>query len=69
MTGFIIANPDWPGQLGLRQHAEEAMVGVPDRSLGQWFERFAPVTPAGKFKQADIWIARGREQEGAGADP
>lgn len=64
LTGFIIANPDWPGQLGLRQHAEEAMVGVPDHSLDQWFERFAPVTPAGKFKQADIWIAQGREQEG-----
>jgi len=63
-TGFITANPDWPGQLTLRQHAEEAMVGVSDRSLGQWFDRFAPVTPAGKFKQADIWIAQGREEDG-----
>ncbi len=64
VTDFIAANPDWPGQMALRQHAEEAMAGVSDRSLGQWFDRFAPVTPAGKFKQADIWIAQGREQEG-----
>jgi len=63
-TDFIAANPDWPGQLALRQHAEEAMAGVSDQTLGQWFERFAPVTPPGKFKQADIWMARGREQEG-----
>ncbi|MGO8919093.1 MAG: lytic transglycosylase domain-containing protein [Stellaceae bacterium] len=61
---FITANPDWPSQLALRQHAEEAMVGVSDHSLEQWFDRFAPVTPAGKFRQADIWIAEGREQDG-----
>ena len=61
---FLTANPDWPGQRALRQHAEESMVGVSDRTLVQWFERFPPVTPAGKFKQADLWIAAGREQEG-----
>ncbi len=63
-TDFITANPDWPGQMAMRQHAEEAMAGVSDRTLGQWFDRFAPVTPAGKFKQADIWIAEGRVQQG-----
>jgi soluble lytic murein transglycosylase len=59
---FLNKNPDWPGQLALRQHAEEAMVGVSDRTLAEWFERFPPVTPAGKFKQADIWMAQGRPQ-------
>jgi soluble lytic murein transglycosylase len=61
---FITANPEWPAQLSLRQHAEEAMLGVPERTLGEWFDRYPPVTPAGKFKQADIWIAQGRQQEG-----
>lgn len=64
ITSFIIANPDWPGQLTLRQRAEEAMVGVPDKTLAQWFERFPPVTAAGKLRQAEIWMAAGREQAG-----
>jgi len=61
---FLNANPDWPGQTALRQHAEESMGGVPEKTLAAWFECFPPVTPAGKFKQADLWIAAGREQEG-----
>ncbi len=64
ITEFIAANPDWPGRLALRQHAEEAMLGVADKTLLDWFERFPPVTPAGKFKQADIWIKYGREAQG-----
>jgi soluble lytic murein transglycosylase len=63
-AGFVTANSDWPGQLALRQHAEESMAGVSDRTLVDWFERFPPVTPAGKFKQADLWIAAGRQQDG-----
>ena len=62
-TDFVTGNPDWPGLLALRQHAEEAMVGVSDQKLAQWFDRYPPVTPAGKFKQADIWMAEGRQQE------
>lgn len=63
-TDFITQNPDWPGQLAMRAHAEEAMVGVSDQKLAQWFDRFPPVTPAGKFKLGDILIAEGHEQEG-----
>jgi soluble lytic murein transglycosylase len=63
-TDFITQNPDWPSQLALRQHAEEAMVGVSDQKLAQWFDRFPPVTPAGKFKLGDILIAEGHELEG-----
>src|SRR5215472_5848939 len=61
---FLTANPDWPNQTALRQHAEESMAGAPEKTLAAWFERFPPVTPAGKFKQADLWIAAGREQDG-----
>lgn len=63
-TDFVTANPDWPGLLNLRRNAEEAMVGVSDQTLAQWFQRSPPVTPAGKFKLADILIAEGHEQEG-----
>ena len=63
-TDFITQNPGWPGQHKLRQHAEEAMVGVSDQKLEQWFDRFPPVTAAGKFKEGDIWIAEGRVPEG-----
>src|SRR5262249_4829147 len=55
---------DWPSLMVLRQHAEEAMAGVADKTLDEWFERFPPVTSAGKLKQAQIWIDTGRVEEG-----
>jgi soluble lytic murein transglycosylase len=61
---FLAKNPDWPGLLTLRQNAEQTMVGVSDRMLADYFSRFPPVTPAGKFKLGEIAIAAGREQEG-----
>ena len=64
IVDFIAANPDWPGQLALRQRAEEAMLGVSDKALADWFARSPPVTPAGKLKQADLWIAGGRVEQG-----
>jgi soluble lytic murein transglycosylase len=64
ITDFITANPDWPSLMVLRQHAEEAMSGVPDKTLDEWFDRFPPVTSAGKLKQAQIWIDSGRAEEG-----
>jgi soluble lytic murein transglycosylase len=64
ITDFITANPEWPSLLVLRQHAEEAVGGVPDKVVDEWFERFPPVTSAGKLKQAQIWMDSGREQVG-----
>jgi soluble lytic murein transglycosylase len=61
---FLTKNPDWPGLLALRQNAEQTMPGMSDRSLAEYFERFPPVTPAGKLKLADIAMAAGHEQEG-----
>jgi soluble lytic murein transglycosylase len=62
-TAFITAHPDWPGQRTLRQNAEEAMTGVSDATLATWFQRFPPVTAAGKFKEADILMSEGHEQQ------
>jgi len=64
ISGFIAANPDWPSGQILRQHAEESTVGVPDKTLSDWYDRFPPVTAAGKLRQAQIWIDAGRVDDG-----
>jgi soluble lytic murein transglycosylase len=64
ITGFVAANPDWPSGLLLRQHADESTVGVPDNAVSEWYDRFPPVTAAGKLRQAQIWINAGREDDG-----
>jgi soluble lytic murein transglycosylase len=63
ITHFIVTHPNWPGQVALEQAAESAMNGVPDSVLAAWFARHPPVTPAGKLRQADIWMAEGRDKE------
>jgi soluble lytic murein transglycosylase len=57
---FITQNPDWPGQVSLRQRAEEAIAGVSDATLKEWFQRFKPVTAYGKLRQADWMMAAGQ---------
>ena len=52
ITGFVAANPDWPSGPVLRQHADESTVGVPDNAVSEWYDRFPPVTAAGKLRQA-----------------
>jgi soluble lytic murein transglycosylase len=64
ISEFIAANPDWPSGLILRQHADEATVGVPDKTVSDWYDRFPPVTAAGKLRQAQIWINAGRDDDG-----
>jgi soluble lytic murein transglycosylase len=64
VADFIAENPDWPGQLILRQRAEETLLGASDKTLSDWFERYPPVTATGKIKEAEIWINEGRNEEG-----
>jgi soluble lytic murein transglycosylase len=61
---FLVKNPDWPGALTLRQHAEESMAGISDGTLAEFFQRFPPVTPAGKLKLADLELSAGRQGDG-----
>ncbi|MGH6968037.1 MAG: lytic transglycosylase domain-containing protein [Stellaceae bacterium] len=63
ITRFITAHPDWPGQVALEESAEEAMNGVPDGTLADWFAKHPPITVAGKLRQADLWMAVGRGDE------
>ena len=37
IVAFLDNNPDWPGQLALRQRAEDAIAGVSDDALQRWF--------------------------------
>ena len=43
--------------------------GVSDAHLGQWFDRFAPVTPAGKLQAGRHLDRRGSGAAGRGAHP
>jgi soluble lytic murein transglycosylase len=61
---FIEQNPDWPGQLSLRQRAEEAIASAPDGVAQAWLKKFPPVTPYGKFRQADLLIQSGHREAG-----
>ncbi len=61
IADFISQNPDWPGQLTLRQRAEEAIVGASDATVRDWFQRFNPVTPYGKLRQAELLLAGGQQ--------
>jgi soluble lytic murein transglycosylase len=64
VTEFIDQNPDWPSQLALRQRAEEAISGAPDATARAWLQKFPPVTPYGKFRQADLLIQSGQREAG-----
>ena len=36
-----------PGQVALRQRAEESLLGVPDSALREYFQKYRPVDSAG----------------------
>jgi soluble lytic murein transglycosylase len=57
IADFITRNPDWPGQTTLRQRAEEAIGGASDATVRAWFQRFRPVTPYGKLREAELLLA------------
>jgi soluble lytic murein transglycosylase len=61
---FIANNPDWPGQISLRQRAEEASGGASDGTVREWFKRFPPVTPYGRLRQAELLMASGQQAAG-----
>ena len=63
IAAFIAAHPDWPGQMQLRQRAEESLAGVPDETVAAWFAAHPPVTQVGKLRQADLWLAHGRSAD------
>jgi len=66
VTAFILANPDWPGQVRLRRRAEEAMgPDVANDKLLAWFDRMPAVSPDGAFHHARVLEAAGRLEDAA----
>jgi soluble lytic murein transglycosylase len=63
IAAFIDAHPDWPAQRLLRQHAEESIGTATDGQLAAWFGVHPPVLPTARLRQAQIWIAAGRQDE------
>ncbi len=59
LAAFIEQNPDWPQQAVLRQRAEEAISGVPDATLRDWFKKYKPTLPFAQLRDADIMAAGG----------
>jgi soluble lytic murein transglycosylase len=64
LKDFIEANPDWPSQILLRTHAEEALEDQSDAVAADWFARHQPVTWQAKVRRAQFAIAAGHEAEG-----
>ena len=58
---FLLAHPGWPGETGRRAAAETRLDGTADPALvNRYFERFPPVTAAGRVRQAEALAAFGR---------
>jgi soluble lytic murein transglycosylase len=63
ITSFIDTHPDWPAQKQLLQHAEEAIESATDSQATAWFSAHPPVLPAARLRQAQIWMAAGRQDD------
>jgi soluble lytic murein transglycosylase len=61
IADFITRNPEWPGQLTLRQRAEETIGSASESTVREWFLRFRPVTPYGKLREAELSMASGQQ--------
>jgi soluble lytic murein transglycosylase len=56
---FLTQNPNWPGEMQLRQRADDVAASASDAVVQAWYDRFPPITPFGKLRQAELWLARG----------
>jgi soluble lytic murein transglycosylase len=67
ISAFIDANPDWPHQKALGQHAEEALQFESDDTAAAWFKRHPPTSAVGKGRDAEIMLNRGDTTRGLAA--
>ncbi|NOG73187.1 lytic transglycosylase domain-containing protein [Roseicella sp. DB1501] len=64
VVGFVLANPDWPGQDMLGRRAEELLAADPDDELAaQWFAARAPRSLDAYQRLADALGRAGRPDE------
>lgn len=62
IVAFHDQNPEWPGLGTLRVRAEDAIAGLSDAELRAWFERYPPVTPFARLRQADLLLGDGKRE-------
>ena len=67
IAAFLEANPDWPGQKQLREHAEEALAAEPDPVAADWLKKHPPVGAAGKVRAAELLLGTGDAAGGTAA--
>lgn len=64
-ANFMLAHPGWPGETSRRAAAETSLASgalMPDLTV-RFFQRFAPLTPAGNLRYAEALSAMGRRGE------
>ena len=64
-ASFLLAYPGWPGESAMRRTAEkqiETLPGPPSE-IARFFDRFPPLTNAGRLRQAEALAAVGRSAE------
>ena len=64
-SAFLLAHPGWPGEAGLRRAAEKSLETGPAAPavIVGYFQRFPPMTSAGRVRFADALAAVGRRAE------
>jgi len=63
---FIAENPDWPGQVALRQRAETSLpADMPRETVLAWFKVRPPITVAGAIRYAEALTDAGDNEAAA----
>ena len=66
VTGFLAANPDWPGLALIRRRGEDAMpADLAPSVVVAWFSQLPPLTGHGKYRLGSALIASGDGVGGA----
>ncbi|PTQ11597.1 lytic transglycosylase [Sphingomonas oleivorans] len=66
---FLIAHPGWPDEAALRRAAERQIdpANYSPQSVAAFFDRFPPLSSAGRARRAEALFALGRTQEARAA--
>jgi soluble lytic murein transglycosylase len=64
-ASFLLAHPGWPGETSRRAVAETALGdgGAEPALVTRFFDRFPPITAAGRLRFAEALLAAGRREE------
>ncbi|SNS23281.1 soluble lytic murein transglycosylase [Sphingomonas laterariae] len=68
-AGFLLAFPGWPGESAMRRTAERQLESYPvaPSEVARFFDRFPPLTNAGRLRQAEALASIGRTADATAA--